>query len=478
MNIINFLEKCVEKYPTKLAIVDAEEELTFQELYDKVQQFSASIEFLKKKNVVSLISENSISFIVAYLGIIYAGKIVHLIPTEISEKNLLNQINTADSEAIICSKSIYENLSRYDSIKIPKISLSDTNFENKQSLESKINELAYLIYTSGTTSKPKGVAISHEMTELTTKNIVNVLKYSSSDVNVLPLPLYHSFGLGCLHTSLYVASTLILLKNVNDLDLILKSLKKYNATTLAVIPATLTKFLQIDRNVLEDYFSKIRLVMTNSTPIPKLTVQNFKIILKNGNLATYYGLTEASRSTFMIFDKTNQREESVGKTAPGVEIKIKDNQNTNSDMGELWIKGKNVIKKYWNNESANKNIVDGWLRTGDVGFFDEENYLFLKGHIDDIINIGGEKVIPQEIEEVVNQMSGIKDVAAFGIEHEIFGQVIKLNVVKTEDSDVNKTKILNHCIRNLERFKIPSKIEFVDNIPKTNYGKVKRFILK
>jgi len=316
------------------------------------------------------------------------------------------------------------------------------------------------------------------MIEFTTKNIVDVLGYSNSDIDLLPLPLHHSFGLGCVHTSLYIGSTLVLLNNSSDLQQILESLKKFNITTLAAIPATLTKLLKFDRSILEDSFSNLRLIITNSTSIPKKTVQNFKEILKEGHLATYYGLTEASRSTFMIFDKNNGREESVGKIAPQVEIKIVNEDQNDSKIGEIWIKGNNVIKKYWDNVEADKNLVDGWLQTGDTGFFDEQRYLFLKGRNDEIINVGGEKVIPLEIEEVVKDLSDIEDVAAFGIDHEIFGQVIKLNVVKTKESNLDKSQILSHCIKNLEKFKIPSKIDFVEKLPKTDYGKVKRFMLK
>ena len=473
MNIINFLENCVEKYPTKIALVDEERNLTFQQLYQEVQNFSSRIAFLNK-NVISLVAENSLSFIIGYLGIINSGKIAHLIPPEISEFNLLNQIRSADSEAIICSNTAKKNLN-YTSVKIPLYEFSEIKSQSASDGNNfKVNDLAYLIYTSGTTSEPKGVAVSHAMTEFTTKNIVKELGYSNSDVDVLPLPMYHSFGLGCFHTSLCVGSTLVLLKNANNLECVLESLKKYNATTLAAIPATLTKFLKFDRSVLENYFANIRLVITNSTLVPKNTVQNFKQILKKGNLATYYGLTEASRSTFMIFDKNNGREESVGRAAPGVEIKI---VNENNNDGEIWIKGNNVIKKYWNNVKADKNIVDGWLQTGDIGYF-EDGYLFLKGRNDDMINVGGEKITPYEIEEVVKQIPGVDDVAAFGIEHEIFGQVVKLNVVKSKDSDLDKSKILTHCMKNLEKFKVPSKIDFVESIPKTDYGKVKRFMLK
>ena len=117
------------------------------------------------------------------------------------------------------------------------------------------------------------------------------------------------------------------------------------------------------------------------------------------------------------------------------------------------------------------------MRTGDLGHIDD-GYLYLLGRTDDVINIGGEKVLPDEIEKIVKQIDGVDDVVAFGIDHEIFGQVIKLHVIKSSNSTLDKTTILHYCIKHLEKYKIPSKIDFVTNIPQTDYGKVKRFMLK
>jgi len=479
MNLIDFLRNNVENYGEKIAVIDNEKKLTFIQLYEEVKKFSNNIKILNEEKIISLVSENSISFIIAYLGIINLGKIVHLISPEISEINLFNQLKSSKSKNIICNQLIKYKISNYDSIKtrifdIEKILLK----QNNEKIKSNLNELAYLIYTSGTTSEPKGVTVSHSMIEFTTKNIVKVLNYSNSDIDLLPLPLNHSFGLGCLHTSLYVGSTLVLLKNPSNLEQILESLEKYKITTLAAIPATLTKILNFENKNLENYFSEIRLIITNSTSIPKKTVIQFKKLLKKGNLATYYGLTEASRSTFMIFDKNNQREESVGKCSPNVEIKIVNKEKNNLKIGDILIKGDNVIEKYWNNIEADKNIFNNWLKTGDTGYFDKEGYLFLKGRSDEIINVGGEKVMPIEIEQTIKNILGVEDVVAFGIDHEIFGQTIKLNIIKSKNSDIDKAQILSYCIKNLEKFKIPSKIDFVEKIPKTDYGKVKRFMLK
>ena len=479
MNLIDFLKKNVENHGDKIAVIDNEREITFIELYEKVERFSNNIKILNQEEIISLISENSISFIIAYLGIINSGKIVHLISPEISEINLFNQLKSSKSKNIICNQLMKKKILNFNSIKTTIFDIEEILLKhNNKEIESDLNKLAYLIYTSGTTSEPKGVTVSHSMIEFTTKNIVKVLSYSNSDIDLLPLPLNHSFGLGCIHTSLYVGSTLVLLKNASNLEEILESLKKYKITTLAAIPATLTKILNFENKKLEDYFSEIRLIITNSTAIPKKTVIQFKEILKKGNLATYYGLTEASRSTFMVFDKNNQREESVGKCSPNVEIKIVNKEENNLKLGDIFIKGENVIKKYWNNVEADKNIFENWLKTGDTGYFDNEGYLFLKGRSDEIINVGGEKVMPIEIEQTIKNIPGVEDAVAFGVEHEIFGQTIKLNIIKSKNSDIDKAQILSYCIKNLERFKIPSKIDFVEKIPKTDYGKVKRFMLK
>ena len=479
MNLIDFLRKSVENYGDKVAIIENDKKITFYQLHEEVKKFSNNLDVLNQEEIISLISENSISFIIAYLGIINSGKIVHLISPDISEINLFNQLKSSKSKNIICNQLTKNKISNFNSIKATIFDIEEILFKkNNKKIKFDTNEHAYLIYTSGTTSEPKGVIISHSMIEFTTKNIVKVLDYSNSDTDLLPLPLNHSFGLGCLHTSLYVGSTLVLLKNASNLEEILESLKKYKITTLAAIPATLTKILNFENEKIEDYFSQIRLIITNSTAIPKKTVIQFKEILKKGNLATYYGLTEASRSTFMIFDKNNHREESVGKCSPNVEIKIVNKEKNNLKLGDIYIKGENVIKKYWNNIEANKNIFENWLKTGDTGYFDEEGYLFLNGRSDEIINVGGEKVTPNEIEQTIKNIPGIDDVVAFGIKHEIFGQTIKLNVIKSKNSDIDKAQILSYCMKNLEKFKIPSKIDFVKNIPKTDYGKVKRFMLK
>ena len=253
------------------------------------------------------------------------------------------------------------------------------------------------------------------------------------------------------------------------------TIKKFKVTTLAVVPATLIKLLKFHKKQIENEFQYLRLIITNSTSIPPQTVSEYKTILKNGYLATYYGLTEASRSTFMIFEKQLDKDASVGKPAPGVEIKI---ENKNHNVGEIWIKGPNVIEQYWDDLDAGQAFENGWLKTGDLGYFDEEGFLYLSGRLDDVINVGGEKVFPEHVEKIIKKIDGVEEAVIVGEKHALFGQTVKAFVKLNAQSTLKKSDILSFCLNNLEKHMVPVKIELVDEYPLTDYGKIKRFLLQ
>ena len=474
MNTINrFLIDSSKANPEKLALIDDDSKFTFSELEEKVIKFSSFLNQFEEKSVISLLFENTSEFVISYLGIINSGCVAHLIPTGISQSNLEHQISSAQPKLVLSSDSYFHRIKDIELKNLEKLKFSDVKELSSKNKTPAPTDYAYLIYTSGTTSTPKGVPITHSSCDFSTKNIAKTLDYSQNDIDLLPLQMSHSFGLGCLHTSLYVGSTLVLQKNPKPMD-ILESIKKYNVTTLAAIPSTLS-------NIVSNYYddslnslSNLRLIITNSTFFPPETIRKIKSVLKTGIVATYYGLTEASRSTFMLFDG-EKKIESVGKPSDGIQIKI--NDESNDGVGEIWIRGPNVIDNYWKKEYS-ENKSDEWLKTGDLGKFDSEGFLYILGRVDDLINVSGEKVYPQEIERIVKVLSGIDEVIAVPMKHKSFGEVVKLFVKKSRDSKINSGDILAYCIKNMERFKVPAKIEFIEDFPRTDYGKIKRFMLK
>ena len=475
-SIPEFFKRSVKVNPKKTAVIIQEQEYSYEEIDQMSSSIAQNLSVYPSNSVLSMMLDNSIEFIITYLGILKTGKIAHIIPTNISKNNLTEQISSATPKCIITSKqylSILEKFEGVDILNIKEISL------NKKFEEIKIEtkKIAYLIYTSGTTGKPKGISITHANVLFTTKNIVDRLEYKKTDREILPLSLSHSFGLGCLHTALYVGSTIILHKNSTDIRKILESILENEATTLAAVPATLSKMVENFNNETNHMCKNLRLIITNSTKISENTVKSIMDVLNTGKIATYYGLTEASRSTFMIFNEQIGKYNSVGLPASNVEIKI-DSKEKLGHIGEICIKGPNVIDSYWENVEMDKNIENGWLKTSDVGHLDNEGYLFLDGRVDDMINVGGEKVMPNEIELIVNELEGIEDVVALGMPHDTFGQVVKLFAKKSKNSEITKTDIMGHCVKKLERYKVPVIIEFIDEFPRTEYGKIKRYELR
>lgn len=471
MIITDYLQNFAEKTPKKTAIDDSNN-TTYEELNQLVSNFSNYFHNMPKKSVISIMFDNSLEFVISYLGIVGVGNIAHLIPPKISKRNLEMQLKLSDSKMIITNQKIKKGLqqSEIGNRKLIEFSEVSSNLESSNN-KPEMDDYSYVLFTSGTTAEPKGVGITHSQCEFTTKNIVNVLGYNQNDVNVVPLPFFHSFGLGCIHASIFSGSTLIIQNNTTNLKEILDIIYKKKATTFAAVPSTLSKISTEYKTEVEKNFSNVRLVITNSTTIPVSTVKEYKKILKNGYLTTYYGLTEASRSTFMIFKNDINKESSVGLPAPDVLVKIDEN-------GEILIKGKNVIKKYWNNIEADQRINEGWLKTGDLGKIDSEGYLYLLGRNDDLINVAGNKVNPNEIETIVKRLPEIEEAIIIGKKHDTFGNVIKLLVKKIESSKIKKTEILSFCIKNMERYKVPIEIEFVSEFPRTEYGKIKRFMLQ
>ena len=181
----------------------------------------------------------------------------------------------------------------------------------------------------------------------------------------------------------------------------------------------------------------------------------------------------------MLFNSDITKIESVGKPAHDVEIKIvtnDENTNNESKIGEVLIKGPNVIDEYWRDTGGKYKIKDGWIKTGDLGFFDNDGYLYLRGRKDDVINVSGEKVSPVEIELVIRQLDGIKDVGIIGMPDRVFGEIPVAYVVAK--STLKENEILYHCTKVLERYKIPQKIIFTDVLPKNEFGKIEKSVLR
>jgi len=482
MNSIHeLLDNSARKYPHKSAIIFDDLRISFAELLKKTEFLSNLIqEKISTGNVISILCENSPFFVISYFSVLKSGCIAHIIPPSISDFNLKEQIKETNPEMILSTRSFEQKLNRTQLIK-KTFFVENTTFSKVNDNDfcgNCFNETSSIIFTSGTTSKPKGVKLTHKNVLTATSNIVEMIDLQPNDIEINSLSLSHSFGLGCLHATFMQGGTSLIFKNTINLKEILKNAKHENATGFVGVPVIFYQIL----NSFPDLFSSIssiRYLLTNTAPMKKESILEVIDLFPKANFYTYYGLTEASRSTFLLFNKNKNKLKSVGKTAPGVEIKILDDNGkviSNNTMGEIFIRGNNVIKNYWNNPTADQSIEDGWLQTGDLGYFDSDKFLFLKSRKDDLINVGGEKFTSEEVEIIIKEIPEISDVAVIGISNDIFGQLPVAFVVTNKETTT--TQIINHCSKKMERYKIPHKIFFLDALPKTDSGKIKRNALK
>ena len=198
MNTVDqFLTNSSKSNPEKLALIDENSEFTFSELEERVMKFSSFLNQFEEKSVISLLFDNTSEFVISYLGIINSGCVAHLIPTGISQHNLQNQVSSAEPKLALTSNSYFERIENIELENLEKLRFSDVKEISSKDRIPSSTDYAYLIYTSGTTSTPKGVPITHSSCDFSTKNIAKTLHYSKNDIDLLPLQMSHSFGLGC-----------------------------------------------------------------------------------------------------------------------------------------------------------------------------------------------------------------------------------------------------------------------------------------
>jgi len=465
MTITDFLDKTAAVFPNKTGLVFKDKEYSYKEIKSRADSIAKAVsEKAEKQETVGLLMGNRPEMIFSYFGILKAGCIVLLFPANISDNNLVFQAEKAKPKFILCEKKYQNKLKRTSLLNVEFV--EDLPCSENCSFESRVkeNDFSTIVFTSGTTGIPKGVKLRHKNVAAATNNIIGFLRFNKDDIDVNASSLSHSFGLGHIHCIFAVSGTTILFADTINIKKIVQTIVEKKATTFGAVPAVL-------RIILDNYFDEfkqcgqfLRFVQTNTSSLEKDLIEKMFSALPNADFNYYYGLTEASRSTFIALNKRLDKLASVGQPLPGVEIKIIND--------EICIKGPHVADEYLGGES----LKQGWLFTGDEGYLDKDNYLYFKSRKDDIINVGGEKVWPEEVERTIKQVPGVKDAAVVGVKDKLLGQAVKAFIVAEDDFSPDLAK--KHCLNKLENYKVPRQVEIISQIPYSNNGKLCRDKLK
>lgn len=478
--------------PDRVAMVDGERRVDYAQLWAYVQGFAALLreQGLQAGERVAILLPNRIEAAVACYGTWLAGGVAVPLNVQARARDFLPWLRHCDARHVV-----YEQGNRDAELALEQLGSTPaiTAVADAQPLcpprgdaaetprVADPSAAALILYTSGTTGAPKGVALSHANLLANAEAVVAYLDLNADDRVLSVLPFYYAYGASVLHTHLMNGACVVLAPNLLFPHQVLEALGRERATGFSGVPSTYA--LLLEHVVLGEYdLSSLRyLTQAGGAMSPALT-QKLRAALPQPRLFVMYGQTEAtSRISWLPPEHLEEKLGSVGIPVQGVSWKIQREDGSDAapgDDGEVWVRGPNVMLGYWNNSEATAAVLrNGWLRTGDIGRLDADGFLFLHGRRSDMIKTGAHRVHPTDVEEVIAEMPYVREVAVIGVDDAILGQVIKAFVVADDIPPRAEDRIKAHCRARLAPYKIPRHIAFVDALPRTASGKIRRIQL-
>jgi len=448
-----------------LVSVETGERLTYAQLNERANDAAAMIldAGLDAGDRAGLFAQNSIDFIALFFGALKTGVVVVPLSTRATAHEL--SIIAADCGM----KILFHDGSAPD---LNGVTLTKLNIvPSARTIAHRIPDpasTACLLYTSGTTGKPKGVMIPHR--QLLANGYNTAINWGLREDDVAPIftPLYHAGGVAVFLIPLFLMGGTIVLHRGFDAAEVWETIQRERCTIVLGVP-TIWKMLRDAPQFAAADLSHVRWFISGGAPLPAFLIDAYQqrgVTLKQG-----YGLTEVGVNCFtMTIEDARNRPGSIGRPMMFTEVRLVDDAGNDSDTGEMWIRGPHVSSGYWNNPHATTEAyADGWFRTGDLARRDADGYFFIAGRRKEMFISGGVNVYPAEVEAELLQHPNVSDAAVIAIADETWGEVGVAFVVAHGIADADLVEFLN---ARLSRYKVPRRVIFVDALPRTPYGKV------
>ena len=523
-SLVDMFEQATARYADQPAFMNMGEVMTFRKLEERSRAFAAYLQQglgLQKGDRVALMMPNLLQYPVALFGILRAGMVVVNVNPLYTPRELEHQLNDSGASAIVIVSNFAHTLEKvvektqvkhviltrmgdqlsaakgtlvnfvvkYIKRLVPKYHLPDAiSFRSAlqhgyrlQYIKPEIinDDLAFLQYTGGTTGVAKGAMLTHRNMLANLEQVraaYSPLLYERKELVVTALPLYHIFALtmNCL-LFIELGGQNLLITNPRDIPGLVKELAKYPFTAMTGVN-TLFNALLNNKEFQQLDFSSLHLSAGGGMPVQQVVAERWEK-LTGRFLLEGYGLTECAPLVSANPHDMDYHSGSIGLPVPSTEVKLIDDEGEEvpaGEPGELCVKGPQVMLGYWQRPDATDEILqDGWLRTGDIAVMDDEGFMRIVDRKKDMILVSGFNVYPNEIEDVVMQHSGVLEVAAVGVPSGASGEAVKIFVVK-KDASLTEEALIVFCRRHLTGYKVPKLVEFREELPKSNVGKILR----
>ncbi|HXC98895.1 MAG TPA: long-chain fatty acid--CoA ligase [Verrucomicrobiae bacterium] len=486
MNLATAFQAAEKRHPDKIAVYWGEREYAYRELWSDTERVAENLRRmgLKPGERVGLWLKNCPEFIPAVFGILLAGGVVvplnnFLKPPEVAFmlKDAEVDIIIADEELAAGFPALQTERPKLRGVRVEELLKGDgpkgADFPSRNE-----SDLAVIVYTSGTTGRPKGAMLSHGNLLHNVESCRLVLKCVENDRLALLLPMFHSFML-CVGVFLpmILGATIILIRSLHPPRNVLLEVSQRKATILPAIPQFFRSMAHADVTVP----LYLRMAISGAAPLPLQVLQEFAAKFPFP-LIEGYGLSEASPVVTKNPLDGVRKAGSIGLPIPNVEVSIQDDGGEflgTGEIGEVCVRGGNVMQGYWNQpEETAKALRNGWLLTGDIGYRDADGYYFITDRKKDMLLVNGINVYPREVEEVIYQFPGVKEVSVIGVPDARRGEQPLAFIAATEGSVLEEKALLQFARGKLADYKVPRRMVFMAALPRNATGKVLKTTLR
>lgn len=493
MFMTDVLEKYATEQPAKVFTSFNGREWSYKEFFEKAKKVAAHFqkEGYKKDDIIALYCLNSDSFLVCYFGIQLGGFTVMPINTKLAPPEVEYIFNHSEAKTIIFDKRLEEVVAQSKHPFQEKLSIGDGGdldqlLQDETLVYSPVElhgeDTAVVMYTSGTTGKPKGVMLTHQNIVSTADIWSEAMDMTDADRMLISTPLFHCAACHVFMIPITYKGGTVIIEEAFSPKGTVELIEQAKPTIFFGVPAMYTILLNLP-NIKEVDLSSLRLFCYGAAPMPYEMVKKLKETFPNVKVQNLYGQTENSPAASTLKDHLAlEKIGSVGEALPQTEVQVVDEFGDplpTGQVGEIVMRGPQVMKGYLKNEEeTRRTIKNGWLYSGDLGTMDGDGLLYIVDRKKDMIIRGGENVYPVEVEEVLYQIPELLEAAVVGIPHEVLGEVPKAYAVLKEGKSLSETEILSYCASNLAKYKVPIEVEFLDELPRNASGKVLKHTLR
>ncbi|WP_457641615.1 fatty acid--CoA ligase [Persephonella sp.] len=502
-NFYEVIEKNAEKFGKKTIIFEENIKITNKELKHYIDSFAKYLELIgiRKGDNVAVLLSNSKEFIISLLAISKLGAVTVPINTFLKKHEIEYILQNSDAKLLITQTKFAKEIENiFHNTPVEKIIWADSypnldernlSFEEGLTIEDyehikpqgELEDTFVIIYTSGTTGKPKGVMLSYKNIFSNIVSLVEIGGISHKDRFIVYLPMFHTFTLtASVLLPLYTASPIVVIKSIMPFSNIIKQTLLKRVTVFMGVPEVFNALSKAKLPWYFMWFHKLRYFISGGAPLPKATLERMRQKFKRTLLLEGYGLSECS-PVVAVNRPEKQKDLSVGPPLPSYEVKIVNDELIEvprGEIGEIIVKGDCIMKGYYKNPYATEEIIiNGWLLTGDLGYLDEDGFLFIVDRKKDLIISKGINIYPREIEEVLNAHPDVEECAVVGKKDEHHGEIpvafIKLaeGVEKFDEKEIRK-----YLKENLANYKIPKHIYLLEDFPRNATGKILKRVLR